>query len=186
MTIYGKVGKALEAYTGLVDLVESKESTNASNFEMDFWEERWVHLQQQEQQLDVVLEYAKESKNEVVMLECAWRQRDWDSVRSLCISPSIITAIEAGDPAMKICETLSAVADGKLGDVENLHAQSSQESKNACHLRFHISCVLVFFLCDNYHYFISNICLGNFSRHTTNFTADGTLQMAKLAQIFCW
>jgi len=27
---------------------------------------------------------------------------------------------------MKICETLSAVADGKLGDVENLHAQSSQ------------------------------------------------------------
>lgn len=186
LEIYGKVGKALEAYTGLVDLVESKESTNASNFEMDFWEERWVHLQQQEQQLDVVLEYAKESKNEVVMLECAWRQRDWDSVRSLCISPSIITAIEAGDPAMKICETLSAVADGKLGDVENLHAQSSQESKNACHLRFHISCVLVFFLCDNYHYFISNICLGNFSRHTTNFTADGTLQMAKLAQIFCW
>jgi hypothetical protein len=44
----------------------------------------------------------------------------------LCVSPSIVAAVEAGDPAMKICETLSAVADGKLGDVENLHAQSSQ------------------------------------------------------------
>ena len=126
LEVYGKVGKALEAYTGLIDLVESEESTNATHFEMDYWEERWVNLQQQEQQLDVVSEYAKQSKNEEVMLECAWRERDWDSVRTLCVSPSIVAAVEAGDPAMKICETLSAVADGKLGDVENLHAQSSQ------------------------------------------------------------
>lgn len=126
LEIYGKVDKALEAYTGLIDLVESDESTSATYFEMDYWEERWVNLQQQEQQLDVISEYARQSKNEEVMLECAWRERDWDSVRSLCSSPPIVAAVESGDPAMKICETLSAVADGKLGDVENLHAQSSQ------------------------------------------------------------
>jgi transformation/transcription domain-associated protein len=93
---------------------------------MDFWEERWVFLQQQEQQLAIVSEYANQTHKEDIMLECAWRERDWDKVRSLCASTEIIAAVEAGNPAMKICETLSAVADGKLGDVENLHAQSSQ------------------------------------------------------------
>lgn len=126
LEIYGKVDKALEAYTGLIDLVESEEATNASHFEMDYWEERWVSLQQQEQQLDVVSDYARHSINEEVMLECAWRERNWDGVRSLCSSPPIVAAVESGDPGMKICEALSAVADGKLGDVENLHAQSSQ------------------------------------------------------------
>eukprot|EP00536_Pseudo-nitzschia_multiseries_P000672 jgi/Psemu1/233891/estExt_Genewise1.C_80142 len=126
LDIYGKVDKALEAYSGLIDMVESEESTNATSFEMDYWEDRWVNLQQQGQQLEVVSEYARQSKNEGVMLECAWRERDWDSVRFLCSSPRIVAAVESGDPAMKICETLSAVADGKLGDVENLHAQSSQ------------------------------------------------------------
>ncbi len=126
LEIYGKVDKALEAYTGLIDLVESEESTSATCFEMDYWEERWVDLQQQQQQLEVVSEYAIHSKNDEIMLECAWRERNWDSVRSLCSSPSIVAAVESGNPAMKICEALSAVADGKLGDVENLHAQSSQ------------------------------------------------------------
>jgi transformation/transcription domain-associated protein len=126
LDIYGKVDKALEAFSGLIELVDSEESLGASEFEMDFWEERWVHLHQQQQQLDVVSEYAKQSQNERLMLECAWRERDWDKVRSLCSSGPIVAAVEAGDPAMKICETLSAVADGKLADVENLHAQASQ------------------------------------------------------------
>ncbi|KAL3925430.1 MAG: hypothetical protein SGILL_000416 [Bacillariaceae sp.] len=126
LDIYGRVDKALETYSGLIELVESEESAEASEFEMDFWEERWVNLQQQQQQLEVVSEYAKQSRNEKVMLECAWRERDWDKVRSLCSSGPIIAKVESGDPAMKICETLSAVAEGKLGDVENLHAQASQ------------------------------------------------------------
>lgn len=125
LDIYGKVESALEAYTSLMELVESTE-TAATNFEMDFWEERWVHLQEQEQQLAVVSEYATQSNNEKRMLECAWKERNWDKVRSLCSSPRIVAAVESGDPATKMCETLSAVADGKLGDVENLHAQSSQ------------------------------------------------------------
>jgi transformation/transcription domain-associated protein len=126
LEIYGRVDKATEAFSCLIDLVESGEINQVSDFEMDFWEERWVGLQQQLQQIAVVSEYAKQSKNERLMLECAWRERDWDKVRSLCSSQPIVAAVERGDPAMKICETLSAVADGKLGDVENLHAQASQ------------------------------------------------------------
>lgn len=125
LDIYGKVDKALEAYSSLIELVESTE-TAARSYEMDFWEERWVNLQEQEQQLSVVSEYATQVNNEKKMLECAWKERSWDKVRLLCSSPSILAAVESGDPAMKMCETLSAVADGKLGDVENLHAQSSQ------------------------------------------------------------
>lgn len=126
LEIYGRVDKATDAFSSLIELVESGEITEATDFEMDFWEEKWVSLQQQQQQVEIVSEYAKQSGNERIMLECAWRERDWDKVRSLCSSPPIVTGVEMGDPAMKICETLSAVAEGKLGDVENLHAQASQ------------------------------------------------------------
>ena len=60
------------------------------------------------------------------MLETAWKQRDWDRVRKLCSFPSLVATIESGEPSIKMCETLLAVADGKLNEVENLHAQTAQ------------------------------------------------------------
>lgn len=126
LEIYGRVDKATDGFTSLIELVDSEEGCAATNYEIDFWEERWVDLQQQQQQHDVITEYATQSSNERIMLECAWRERSWDKVRFLCSTPPVVAAVETGDPAIKICETLSAVADGKLGDVENLHAQASQ------------------------------------------------------------
>lgn len=126
LDVYGRIDKATDAFSSLIELVESDESVTATDYEMDFWEKKWVHLQQQQQQLDVVSEFAKQTRDERMMLECAWRERAWDKVRFLCSTPPIVSAVEMGDPGMKICETLSAVANGKLGDVENLHAQASQ------------------------------------------------------------
>lgn len=125
LDIYGRVDQALEAYANLMELVESEEvSTNS--FEMDFWEGQWVKLQREECQLGVVSEFASQTNNAQLMVECAWKESHWDAVRTLCATPPIISAVESGDPAMKMCETLSAVAEGKLSDVGNLHAQSSQ------------------------------------------------------------
>jgi hypothetical protein len=72
------VDKAIEAFSCLIVLVESGEINQVSDFEIDFWEEEWVGLQQHLQQLAIVSEYAKQSKNERLMLQYAWRERDWD------------------------------------------------------------------------------------------------------------
>jgi transformation/transcription domain-associated protein len=108
-----------------VELVESEGST-PTDFEMNMWEERWVELNREQCQLAVVSEYANASENTRLMLECAWKQKDWDKVRSLCSSSSLVAAVESGEPSVKMNETLLAVADGKLSDVENLHAQTAQ------------------------------------------------------------
>jgi hypothetical protein len=46
--------------------------------------------------------------------------------KEIGMSKPIVAEVERGDIAKKICETLSAVADGDLGDVENSHDQASQ------------------------------------------------------------
>lgn len=125
LDIYGKVDGALEAYSNLVDMVESG-SLAPPDLEMNLWEERWVDINRKQCQLEVVSEYANGSGNSLLMLESAWKQQDWDRVRSLCSTSSLAAAVEVGEPAVKMCETLLAVADGKLGDVENLHAQTAQ------------------------------------------------------------
>ena len=125
LDVYGMVDEALEAYTGLVELVESGTSS-PPDLEMSVWEERWVELHREQCQLAVVSEYAKTSENTRLVLECAWKQQDWDRVRSLCSSASLVADVESGEPALKMSETLLAVADGKLSDVENLHAQTAQ------------------------------------------------------------
>jgi hypothetical protein len=124
--IHGEVDQALETYSALVELIESREDTIPSDFEMQFIEDGWVRLQREQCQIAVVSDYASSTKNPHLMLESAWKQRDWDVVRGLCGSPSLVAAVESGEASVKICETLLAVANGKLSDVENLHAQTAQ------------------------------------------------------------
>eukprot|EP00980_Cylindrotheca_fusiformis_P015839 scaffold4637_cov128-Cylindrotheca_fusiformis.AAC.10 len=125
LDVYGRVDEALEAYSSLVDMVESRASSPADP-ELQLWEARWVDINRQQCQLNAVSEYAKASGNSLLMLECGWKRQDWDAVRELCSTSPLIAAVESGEPAVKMSETLLAVADGKLSDVENLHAQTAQ------------------------------------------------------------
>ena len=125
--VYGMVNEAISGYADLMELVQEENlQVEANEFEMSLWEDRWIGLQKDICQLELVSEYAAETENPHLMLECAWKTRDWTRVRSLCSSPSLFPSVETGDPLVKLSETLLAVADGKLGDVENLHAQTAQ------------------------------------------------------------
>jgi hypothetical protein len=64
-----------------------------TDFEMDMLEERWVELNREQCQFAVVSEYTNTSENSRLMLECAWKQRDWDLVRSLRSSSSLVAAV---------------------------------------------------------------------------------------------
>lgn len=126
LDIYGLVNEACDAYSELVSNVDAESSIEPSDFEMDMWEERWIELQREVCQLQVVSEFANTSASHRLQLECAWKAQDWNKVRALCASTTLLAAAESGDTAVKMSETLLAVADGKLSDVENLHAQTAQ------------------------------------------------------------
>ncbi|GKZ01483.1 hypothetical protein MPSEU_001098900 [Mayamaea pseudoterrestris] len=124
LDVAGMVKEAVSQYEDLVDLVDSDNVVDVSDFEVDFWQERWSELQRDLEQVDTVKEIAKGS-NSYLELEVSWKNNDWTRVRSLATN-DMLASIEAGDPIVKIAETILCVAEGKLSDVENLHAQSAQ------------------------------------------------------------
>lgn len=126
LAVHGEIDKALEEYTGLVEFVESSHDLALSDFEEKLIEDMWVNLNRELCQTSVISEYANTANVPHLMLDSAWKQREWDQVRGLCSSPALVAAVESGDVSVKMCETLLAVADGKLSDVENLHAQTAQ------------------------------------------------------------
>lgn len=131
LDLYGKVEQALSGYTSLIDEIDTAQASHdlnkiPSDMEVSFWEDRWVSLNRELGQWEVLADYAEDTCCSKLLMECAWKSRNWEKVRSLCSSPSIISALEAGDFEVKMSEIFLAIADGKLNEVENLHAQSAQ------------------------------------------------------------
>jgi hypothetical protein len=126
--LYGLVNDASDAFRQIVHRYEADESRflKASDFELQMWEERWIELQRELCQQEVVAEYGKVSGSPRLQLESSWKSQDWDGVRQHVASPTLVAAMEAGDPTVKICEAMVFVANGKLSDVENSHAQAAQ------------------------------------------------------------
>ncbi len=136
LDLYSNVQDALSAYSSLIDDAESicqnMLQTNGtdkhlpSEFELCIWEDRWIALQQELCQWPILKDYATQTSNYKLQLDCAWKSRDWEKVRSICRIPSITAALEIGSYEIKMNEIFLSIADGKLNDVENLHAQTAQ------------------------------------------------------------
>lgn len=124
LDMYDVINDAAKQYSNLMQ--EGEFETEPSDFEMDLWEERWIMLQRELCQFQVVAAFANASDCPMLKMECAWKAQDWSKVRGLCNSTELFPSIESGDPLVKLSETLVAVADGKLSEVENLHAQTAQ------------------------------------------------------------
>lgn len=125
LDMYGRVDEAYDVYSSLIDKTQSGD-LRPSDDEIQLWKERWVQLSREQCQLEAVAEVASITKDPFLQLECAWKEQKWDAVRSMASSPALIAEVENGNPSIKMSETLLAVADGKLTDVENLHAQTAQ------------------------------------------------------------
>lgn len=126
---YDMVKEALDSYSFLVDLVETTDEAlmvTPTDFEMNLWEERWISLQREMCQLSIVTDYAGSSGDPHLLLESAWKSQDWDRVRALFSSLTLLPAIEDGDPLVKMGEILLAINEGKLNEVESLHVQTAQ------------------------------------------------------------
>ena len=139
MDVYGMVEKALDGYSDLIEKASSvcedpstlaetsgSISSSFSDSEMSLWEERWVELNREMSQWEVLSDYAEESGAVELEVECGWKSGNWDKVRNLCTNPSVGASLELGDYRAKMNEVFLAIVDGKLNEVENIHAQTAQ------------------------------------------------------------
>jgi transformation/transcription domain-associated protein len=130
LDMYSRVCEALKAYDSLIDQCENAHSNSnkklPSDMEMSFIEDRWIALQRETCQWAVLSDLAEDSGFSKLMMECAWKNRDWEKLRTLCNSPAAVSALELGDIDVKMSEIFLAIYDGKLNEIENLHAQTAQ------------------------------------------------------------
>ena len=131
----GFVSKAVYAYDSIIDDMEAKvahhEGTDESlaklsEIEVSFVQERWIASQKEMSQWAALEDFADNSGFSSLTMECAWKARDWEKLRNLSGSPAVIASLESGDIDSKMSEIFLAIADGKLNEVENLHAQAAQ------------------------------------------------------------
>jgi transformation/transcription domain-associated protein len=101
-------------------------AAGATLTEMSLWEERWVAINRSLGQWSVLSHYAAGSGCAELQMECSWKNRDWENVRSMTANPSIVAALEGGNPKHKLQEIYLSIADGKLNEVEKLCAQTVQ------------------------------------------------------------
>lgn len=124
---YGRVDAALALYESLFSQGESNVSIlTVSDREMSLWEERWIELNKDLCHWDVLADYANSTNSTTLLLESAWKSRDWEALRKLCFAPSDATSLKADDPTQKIYEIYLNIADGKFSAVENLYQQTGQ------------------------------------------------------------
>ena len=129
--IYGQISNALTSFNGLINRAlefesNSKEKLLPSEDEVMLWESRFVSLHRESNQWSVLADYAKDSDNSKLMMEYAWKARQWKTVQELLSNPSIVAGLEAGNPQHKMNEIYLAIATNKFGDVEKLHLQAVQ------------------------------------------------------------
>ncbi|KAL3798859.1 hypothetical protein HJC23_004647 [Cyclotella cryptica] len=123
---YGFVKKATEAYLSLIERASEKNEFIPSEVELKLWEQHWLEAHKELSQWSVIDELSSSIGDKNIMIECAWKTKNWEKVRSLCGSPTIIASIEQGDSLAKMTEIFLAIHEGKLAEVENLHAQAAQ------------------------------------------------------------
>ena len=137
--VYGMVEQALDDYSDLIEkassicedpstFIESNDASSPSfsDSEVSLWEERWVELNREMSQWGVLADYAEESGAVELEIECGWKSGNWDKVRNLCKKPEVAASLELGDHRAKMNEVFLAIVDGKLNEVENIHAQTAQ------------------------------------------------------------
>ena len=74
----------------------------------------------------VLSDFADATGSPNLITELAWKSRDWNKLRKLCEAPSVVADLESGNPLVKMNEICLAIANGKLSEVEHLHAQTAQ------------------------------------------------------------
>ncbi len=137
LDMYGLVNKAMFAYDSIIDDMEAKFAisqqkgmgetlSGLSETEVSFVQDRWIATQKEMCQWAALEDFADNSGCSKLTMECAWKARDWEKLRNLSTSSSIVASLESGDIDAKMSEIFLAIADGKLNEVENLHAQTAQ------------------------------------------------------------
>ena len=126
LDMYGFVNESVEAYGALFDRAGDDESLLPSEDELQIWEQSWLESHKEMSQWSLIDEFASSHGEARLSLEAAWKTKNWEKVKSLFATPSVVTLLEEGDQCAKMTEMYLAIQEGNLDAVDSIHAQIAQ------------------------------------------------------------
>jgi len=126
LDMYGFVNESVDAYGALIDRAGDDTSLLPSEDELQIWEQRWVGSHKDMSQWSLIDEFATSNGEARLSLEAAWKTKNWEKVKSLFATPSVVALLEEGDQCAKMTEMYLAIQEGNLDEVDSIHAQIAQ------------------------------------------------------------
>ncbi|CAM9366111.1 unnamed protein product, partial [Ectocarpus fasciculatus] len=97
-----------------------------SSVELEIWETRWVESAKSLSQWDVLYHHADKLQMSHVAIEAAAMRSDWESVKRLRYSPSVVACLEMGIPTFKLFDIMQCVLDNRFAEADRLCALTVQ------------------------------------------------------------
>lgn len=126
LDMYGFVNESVDAYGTLIDGAGDDATLLPSEDELQIWEQRWVESHKEMSQWSLIDEFASSHGEAQLSLEAAWKTKNWEKVKSLFTTPSVVALLEEGDQCAKMTEMYLAIQEGNLDEVDSIHAQIAQ------------------------------------------------------------
>lgn len=126
LDMYGFVNESVDAYGTLIDGAGDEANLLPSEDELQIWEQRWVESHKEMSQWSLIDEFASSHGEARLSLEAAWKTKNWEKVKSLFATPSVVALLEEGDQCAKMTEMYLAIQEGNLDEVDSIHAQIAQ------------------------------------------------------------
>ena len=95
-------------------------------FEVQVWEDRWINVSQKLSQWQQLYDYSYNLGLLSLNMESAAMLSNWNRVRELRMTPSVVAQLEKGTSKFKLIDIMLAVVDGNTVEADKLCAQSVQ------------------------------------------------------------
>jgi len=117
---HGKWNHSQEVFFNALNSQDAGEIVNVPPKEKEMWEEHFEDAAKRLQQWEFLREYAKKRKMPVLLAESCWKLGDWSGLKQVFRD----FAISQDDPKIKIFQSLLALKDAQITEVDTLCKQA--------------------------------------------------------------
>jgi transformation/transcription domain-associated protein len=112
----------MKAVSDIQNTVQQNQQMQMNSFEVETLEHEWIESCRHLSQWDVLYSYAEALHLSQVSIEAAAIRGDWENVRRLRLTPSVVASLEMGLPSFKLYDVMISLRDNKFAEADRICA----------------------------------------------------------------
>lgn len=112
----------MKAVSDIQNTTQQNQVVQMNSFEMETLEHEWVESCRRLSQWDILYGYAEALHLSQVSIEAAAIRGDWENVRRLRVTPSVVASLEMGLPSFKLYDVMMSIRENKFAEADRICA----------------------------------------------------------------